>query len=84
MFLKACRAYGMKEVDTFQTQDLYEAKGVYSVSQEIQATATFLIFLSYQKEFFLSSTFFSGHKLPVHTRLLGEYISAVLVLSDHL
>ena len=33
MFLKACRAYGMNEVDTFQTQDLYEGKSIYSVSK---------------------------------------------------
>ncbi len=32
MFLRACRSYGMKEVDTFQTQDLFEAKAIYSVS----------------------------------------------------
>ena len=31
MFLKACREFGMKEVDTFQTQDLYEAKAVFTV-----------------------------------------------------
>ena len=32
MFLRACRNYGMKEVDVFQTQDLYETKAIYSVS----------------------------------------------------
>ena len=31
MFLRACKEYGMNEVDTFQTQDLYETKSMYSV-----------------------------------------------------
>ena len=39
MFLRACREFGMKEVDTFQTQDLYEVKAMYSVS-----TVNILIF----------------------------------------
>lgn len=30
-FLLACRDFGMKEVDVFQTQDLYEAKSMYTV-----------------------------------------------------
>lgn len=34
MFLKACRNFGMKEVDTFQTQDLYEAKAMFSVRKK--------------------------------------------------
>ena len=32
MFLRACRNYGMNEVDVFQTQDLYETKSMYTVS----------------------------------------------------
>ena len=36
-FLRACRNYGMKEVDVFQTQDLYEAKAIYSVSIPMQS-----------------------------------------------
>lgn len=33
VFLKACKNWGMKEVDTFQTQDLYDMKALYSVRQ---------------------------------------------------
>ena len=34
-FIRACKEWGMEEVDTFQTQDLYEAKSIYSVSEYV-------------------------------------------------
>ena len=37
MYLKGCESYGLKTIDLFQVNDLYEAKNLYTVVDNLFA-----------------------------------------------